>query len=83
MSTLLFAAMEKRQSAQALKRISHALKRCCGQTAGRLTDTRFSPGGEAFWDALNLPQFDGHFKMYTLEVEGVSNEKRKPIHTRV
>jgi hypothetical protein len=34
-------------------------------------------------DNLNLPQFDGHFKMYTLEVEGVSNEKKKPIHTRV
>ena len=25
---------------------------------------------------MNLPQFDGHFKMYTLEVEGVSNEKK-------
>jgi DNA repair protein RadC len=34
-------------------------------------------------DTLNLPQFDGHFKMYTLEVKGVSNEKKKPIHTRV
>jgi len=25
---------------------------------------------------MNLPQFDGHFKKYTIEVKGVSNEQK-------
>jgi hypothetical protein len=28
---------------------------------------------------LNLPQFDGHFKKDTIEVEGVSNEKKNTV----
>jgi tRNA (Thr-GGU) A37 N-methylase len=32
---------------------------------------------------VNLPQFDGHFKTYTIDVKGVSNEKEKTIYTRV
>jgi hypothetical protein len=29
--------------------------------------------------SLNLPQFDGHFKKDTIEVEGVSNEKKNTV----
>jgi len=32
---------------------------------------------------LNLPQFDGHFKKYTIEEEGVSNETQETIYPRV
>ena len=28
---------------------------------------------------VNLPQFDGHFKKDTIEVEGVSNEKKNTV----
>ncbi len=31
---------------------------------------------------LKLPQFDGHFKKYTIEVKGVSNEKNEHILQR-
>jgi len=32
---------------------------------------------------LKLPQFDGHFKKYTIEVKGVSNEKKSIFYKRV
>jgi hypothetical protein len=32
---------------------------------------------------LNLPQFDGHFKKDTIEVEGVSNEKKNTVQQRI
>ena len=32
---------------------------------------------------MTLPQFDGHFKKYTIEMKGVSNEQKKAIYPRV
>ncbi len=32
---------------------------------------------------LEPPQFDGHFKKYTIVQKGVSNEKEENIYTRV
>ena len=32
---------------------------------------------------MNLPQFDGHFKKYTIEMKGVSNEQTEAIYPRV
>jgi hypothetical protein len=48
----------------------------------RFIESRERPG--AFFlgligDSLNLPQFDGHFKKDTIEVEGVSNEKKNTV----
>jgi hypothetical protein len=36
-------------------------------------------GGGKRGQKLNLPQFDGHFKKDTIEVEGVSNEKKNTV----
>ena len=30
---------------------------------------------------LNLPQFDGHFKKYTIAMKGVSNAKKEAVYT--
>jgi len=39
--------------------------------------------GLGWLSRVNLPQFDGHFKKDTIEVEGVSNEKKNTVQQRV
>ncbi len=35
------------------------------------------------YEDVSLPQFDGHFKKDTIEVEGVSNEKTHSVYPRI